>query len=239
MAVSCIFLLLAVGGWWLLKEKSGTASQGVFGTDAGIYANLPFPDSPLELVSPIQRIKHEIDAMSTALDLYNRAKAVDQESSTIQFAIESIAKRFHLLASAPLVKANKSMRDKVAAGIVASAGVTVKNRQLLAELVRLNNVDWTVTVTRLQMLLDEKTLSDSERETLLFELASLSAEQKIALNRDLQISALTDTFANAIAQKVKKKEFDKATRMTELALLIDPQNVKLNALRTHLENGKP
>lgn len=235
---SVLSVIVVAASWLLYTKKTSVDSDSYNADDISSYTALPQPAVPLEIFSPIDRINREIEAISRALELYNQVIAMGQESSEIRLAVESIAKRFYTLASSPIVITDKKLRDKIAAGIVASAGVTAENRDLLAGLVRKNSVSPEAKLANLQNLLDAASIETEQRETLVYELARLSSEQKQTLDRDKQISMLEGTFVNAITQQIKNEEFDKAARMTEIALLINPSNKNLKALATHLSDGQ-
>jgi len=87
----------------------------------------------------------------------------------------------------------------------------------------------------IQPLLDQRTRTPEDNEQLIYSLSALNLTERSLAIADKRVIDLITLFKQSIVESVKNSEFDRASHMVSLALLIYPEHPELTLLRNHLE----
>jgi len=80
-----------------------------------------------------------------------------------------------------------------------------------------------------------KSLAAEQRSRLIFALASLSGEQRAALQNQSELEAMTDEMNLSIKTKIESGDFESAARLIEVAVTVSPENESLEVYRSVVE----
>lgn len=206
--------LLAAGAFLLL---GGQKSSNIAAPSAG--------NKTVSVISPVKLLSDDIQRMRGSLATHKRTLEVNSSSEAALSAIDEIGRKFTLLANSQIVQSNRDLAEQVADGLVNSVGVNQTTQNLIIKLIQGPSVE--ATEDTIETLLAGN--SDAKRESLFFGLALAPAETKQKMLASPVFGQLMNRIYTSIDKSMKNGQIDQATRMIELALLLQPEDQTLRA----------
>lgn len=199
-----------------------------------VAAQLPKPPQPLMLISPVDRVKSEIDSLRIAANPF--VDLLDRESipQPVVQSIETIASKYTQLSGSEIVRAFPKLKSEVLAGLDLFSTSSDGAKQAFESLESTAPLEGSQIDGLLQNWQD---LEANERSKLIFNLASLSADQRGELERQSEFSALVGQVNSSILSKIESKEFDSAARMVEVAMLLNQGDTELEKYKALLSGA--
>ena len=222
---------LAGGGWWFTQQNSKENSESPIVT-ATIMESLPQPPASLEISTPQDIASVELDELQALATVYTQAINADPESQQGKEGLSYVLGSYTQLADLVEFKSNDNLKKRLITAInelpIDTSGAVESIRKSL------NNAEETQLFSQLEPLLDNPSLTHNERQNLIYGLASLKGEEKSTALSDARVSKLNRIFKASIVTALENSQFEKASRMTGLALLVDPQDEELQLIKNHL-----
>ena len=213
-------------------NTDGDASGGSDSDTQEIVA-LPRPDSPIQLVSPVERVKQQVVALNAAANPF--VLSISDSGAVPDAAaepVEMLLLKYKALSETDIVRAFPDLKKEVARGLDL---LSVTNGDAKDVKITLENAA-IADVGKIDELLQRwETLDGEQRSSLIYSLASLTAEQRAALTRQAELNALVDQVNTSIKSRLEASDFENAARMVEVALLFGGGNDTLNNYRDLLE----
>ena len=195
--------------------------------------SLPKPDSPIQLVSPVERVRQQVVALNAAANPFVQSIA---DNGTVPDAaaepVEMLLIKYKTLSESDIVRAFPDLKREVALGLdrLSVANSEAKDVKLTLEnavIADVGKID--------ESLQGWEKLDGEQRSGLIYSLASLSAEQRASLTKQAELNALVAQVNTSIKTRLEASDFQNAARIVEVALLFGGGNETLNSYRDLLE----
>jgi len=208
------------------------SSPGSVVSDAPELQSLPKPNVPIELISPVDRVKQQVVALNAAADPF--VQLVDSGGGVPDAAAEPIEMlfiKYKSLSESDIVLAFPDLKKEVISGLdrlsVANSDAEELKRTLEnTAITDIGKID--------ESLQDWENLNGERRSELIYSLASLSAEQRASLGKQTELTALVEQVNSSIRSKLETGDFQNAARILEVALLFGGGNETMESYRAFL-----
>jgi len=226
-------LALAAGGWWFSNQ--GNDTNNIFSVTKEMLETLPRPNTPHKLIVPHDQVATEIAELRVLATTYTELLELDSDSPQGKEGISYIIQNYNTIANLSVVKNSDSLRSKLSAAVQALTINTDTNGEAEKLATELNSQQPLLSFADIQPLLDQRTRTPEDNEQLIYSLSALNLTERSLAIADKRVIDLITLFKQSIVESVKNSEFDRASHMVSLALLIYPEHPELTLLRNHLE----
>ena len=226
-------LALAAGGWWFTNQ--GNDTNNTFSITNEMLETLPRPNTPHQLIVPHDQVATEIAELRVLTTTYTELLELDPDSAQGKEGISYIIQNYNTIANLSVVKTSDSLRSKLSAAVQALTINTDTNGEAEKLATKLNAQQPLQSFADIQPLLDQRTRTPEDNEQLVYSLSALNPTERSLAIADKRVIDLITLFKQSIVESVKNSEFDRASHMVSLALLIYPDHPELALLRNHLE----
>lgn len=230
--IGLLAIALAGGGWWFSQQGGGEQPYSV---TAAVVSSLPKPSESITIATPVDRLTAEIFDLKALSSAYQEALSLDAESPEAKEGLNYVVSSYKNLAASPAMVSNASLRRQLSSALEAIAPDADGSVKTLLD--KLTGDNTQASIAWLEPLLNKKTLTDTEQQQLIFGLAALSDGDKAKAAANAQVVQLNSQFKQAIVRASRDSQFEQASHMLELALLVSPRDDGLLMLKAHLENG--
>ena len=229
VAATLIVASLAGGGAWWMYQKNGDGSAS-FEVTSAIIQQLPKPDSRIKLQSPVERASNEIRELQVLASLYEDALSLNSNSVDAMDGLQFVLDSYKSLAELSLVQQHNGLRGQLLNAVQdMSANPHAQGQSIVRTLdTKSSSID-------VENLLSKNTLLPGERDALIIYISGLEQDDKNALLIDRRVTRLLGKFKAAIVRNCENSEFTKAASMTELAMMINPDDPELKMLKVYFE----
>ena len=213
-----------------------TTESAELSSDVAVEENLdlPRPETPIELISPEDRIKQEVMALNAAADPF--VQLIGDDGSVPDVAVEpidSLLLKYKLLSESEIVRTSPALRSEVMNGL---EKISVVNAAAANQIKESLNASATVDVAEIdELLVGWKSLAAEQRSRMIFALASLSDEQRAALQNQTELKGMTDEMNLSIKSKIESRDFQSAARLLEVAMTVSPGDESLEFYKSLIE----
>ncbi|MEM7256816.1 MAG: serine/threonine-protein kinase [Pseudomonadota bacterium] len=235
LGIGVLAIALAAGGWWY-TQNSGQPDNSII-VSQELLDSLPRPDITTVLPFPEEIVAKEIAELRGLSTVYQNLIALDPNSGQGKEGMSFIVDSYRNIAGFSAVKYNDSLKSKLSAAIQAVTLKTDTNgvaEQLASEVESMNSA---VSFNDVEPLLDNSDRSDDDNQSLVFALGALNANDQATALQDPRVTTLVRNFKQSIIKSIEDENFQLASHMAALALVVSPDDAELNLLKNHLESS--
>ncbi len=232
--IAVMIAALAGGGWWFTQQgNDGDQSQNDPLVTAELLSTLPKPSSALSITTPQETVAAEINEVQALASVYRKVLELDPESEEGAEGLVYVLGNYEKISGLTVVQNNESLRMLLQTAI---DDLSIESNEIIENIESdLANISEFSSFKDLEPLLETAPFTTTEREKLIYGLGNLQSTEKQAALADSRVEALSSQFKNSIIEAIQNDQFDHASRMTGLALLIDPQDEELLLIKGHLQ----
>lgn len=232
--IAVLVAALAGGGWWF-SQQSGINQQSEPLVTADLLSTLPQPPSALSIITPQENTAEEIKEVQALASVYRKVLELDPESEQGTEGLIYVLGNYKNIAELTVVQRNEPLRILLRTAV---DELSIESNEIIEDIEsELRNSSGFSSFKELEPLLDTAPFTTTEREHLVYGLANLQGTEKDTALADSRVETLSGQFKSSIIEAIQNNQFDQASHMTGLALLIDTQDKELLLIKNHLQRN--
>lgn len=194
---------------------------------------LPRPDAPIELISPVVRVKQQVVALNNAVAPF--VQLVGEDGNVPANAVEPLEEtltQYRTLSESEIVLASKEVKSELLSGL-SQLSVASADANQLKEALAANS---TLDAGEIDNMLGSwREVSGDQRSKLIFTLASMTDQQREGLQNQAALKEMISEMNNSIRSAIEVSDFQSAARMVEVAMMLGEDNEALQSYKSLLQ----